>query len=83
VTFDEAVEQLVALARRSGGRITAMEVESDPTLASDREIVSAAARKLDGSTNIFGTPQPPSSGGWFPFAELHFTELPDADSERR
>ena len=79
MTFDEAVEQLVALARRSGGLVTALEVESDPALASEREIVSAAARKLDGSTNIFGTPQPQSSDGWFPFAELHFTELPGKD----
>lgn len=79
MTFDEAVEQLVALARRSGGRITAVEVESDPNLASDRDIVSAAARKLDGSTNVFGTPQPATSDGWFPFAELHFTELPGSD----
>ena len=83
MTFDEAVEQLVALARRSGGRITATEVESDPALASDREIVSAAARKLDGSTNVFGTPQPMTSEGWFPFAELHFTELPSGDPEKR
>jgi hypothetical protein len=34
-------------------------------------MVSAAARALDGTTNVFGTAR--ISDGWFPFEELHFT----------
>lgn len=72
MTFDQAVERLTQLARQSGGILTAAQVERDRPLGSaDRNTVCAAARALNGSTNIFGAPR--TSVGWFPFEELRFT----------
>jgi hypothetical protein len=76
MTFDEASERLVRLAREHGGVVTAGQVERDRDLSADSEMVSAAARALDGTTNVFGTPRAPADGGWFPFEELRFTGLP-------
>jgi hypothetical protein len=73
MTFDEATERLISLARESGGVLTAARVEQDRELSTAPELVSAAARALDGATNVFGTPRPPEDEGWFPFAELRFT----------
>ena len=72
MTFDEATERLVAMARRNGGSVTARDVEADDELAADQETVSAAAHALVGSTNVFGSA---ADAGWFPYAEIHFTDL--------
>jgi hypothetical protein len=74
MTYEQAASRLVALARANGGVLTAEQAEQDPALASmDPAVVAAAARALDGSTNIFGTPR--TGEGWFPFDELRFTTL--------
>jgi len=73
MTFDHATARLLALARENGGYLSAEQVENDPDLASDPQTVSAAAHALAGSTNVFGAPQ--DETGWFPYAELRFSEL--------
>ena len=72
MTYDETKARLVAIARQNGGVVTASDVESDPDLAADKEITSAAGHALAGSTNVFASP---SDAGWFPYAELRFSEL--------
>jgi hypothetical protein len=72
MTYDEAMERLIELARKNGGVVTARDVEGDPELAADQGIASAAGHALAGSTNVFGSP---SDAGWFPYAELRFSEL--------
>ena len=72
MTFEEATERLVAMARRKGGLLTAGDVEADHELAADQETVSAAAHALAGSTNVFGSA---ADSGWFPYTEIHFTDL--------
>jgi hypothetical protein len=75
MTYDEISERLASLAQANGGVLTADQVERDPELASeDRDVISAAARALDGTTNVFGLPRS-SEEGWFPFDELRFTAL--------
>jgi hypothetical protein len=75
MTYDQITQRLVSLAQANGGVLTAEHVERDPELASeDPVLVSAAARGLDGTTNVFGSPRS-SEGGWFPFEELRFTAL--------
>lgn len=72
--FEQARARLVQLARENGGVLTAELAEQDRLLAAaDQNVVSAAARSLDGTTNVFGTPR--TSEGWFPFEELRFTAL--------
>ena len=78
MTFAEASERLVRLARDHGGVVTAAQVERDGELSADSDLVSAAARALDGTTNVFGTPRAPTDAGWFPFEELRFTALPSS-----
>jgi hypothetical protein len=73
VTYDEAVERLVAIARQKGGVVTARDVEDDDELAAHQDLVSAAGHALAGSTNVLASA---SDAGWFPYAELRFTELP-------
>jgi hypothetical protein len=72
VTYDEATAKMVAIARQNGGVVTAAEIEADPDLAAEPAIVSAAGHALAGSTNVLASP---SDEGWFPYAELRFTEL--------
>jgi hypothetical protein len=72
VTYDEAMERLVAIARANGVVVTARDVEGDADLAADQSIASAAGHALAGSTNVVSSP---SDTGWFPYAELRFTEL--------
>jgi hypothetical protein len=78
MTFDEASERLIVVARDHDGVVTAAQVEQDAELSADRELVSAAARALDGTTNVFGAPRQSADGGWFPFEELRFTGLPSS-----
>jgi len=74
ITYEQVTNRLVALARANGGVLTADRAEHDPMLASvDSAVVSAAARALDGTTSVFGSPR--SDAGWFPFDELRFTTL--------
>lgn len=82
MTFGEASERLVQLAQEQGGVLTAARVEQDQELSADRDLVAAAARALDGSTNMFGTPRAAGVGGWFPFQELRFTGQPCSDRRR-
>lgn len=72
MTFDDARDRLITLARRNGGVLTALDAEADGDLDSDRPTASAAAHALAGSTNAFGTPR---DDGWFPYEEIRFTEL--------
>jgi hypothetical protein len=66
--------RLVVLAKRSGGVLTAEQIESDADFAAVPNIASAAAHALAGSTNVFGTARD-DGAGWFPYQELRFTEL--------
>jgi hypothetical protein len=75
MTFEEATARLVALARKNDGTVTAAEVEADPELASDRDLVSAAARALAGGTNVFSA-EDDDPREWFPYSTLTFSELP-------
>jgi len=64
MTYDQIAGRLIALARANGGVLTADQAEQDPMLASaNPAVVAAAARALDGSTNIFGTPR--TGEGWY------------------
>ncbi len=74
MTVEQTIDRLAALAPQNGGVVTASQVEGDPLLAlNDHDVVCAAARALDGATNVFGTPR--TTEGWFPFEELRFTAL--------
>ncbi len=75
MTFEEATARLVALARKNDGTVTAAEVEADPELAADRDLVSAAARALAGGTNVFSA-EDDDTREWFPYSTLTFSELP-------
>ena len=72
--YEEAVSRLIEMARQSGGTVTAAQVEADPELAADEEMVSAAARALSGSTNVFSSDEP-DGRAWFPFSSLLFSEI--------
>lgn len=74
MTYEEATRRLVELARSSGGKVTAAQVEADPDLAGDQATVSAAARALGGGTNVFSYDED-DGRDWFPFAGLVFSEL--------
>lgn len=73
MTYEQAQDALLSLARGNGGLITAADVESDAELSSDQPTVSAAARAFAGSTNVFAVPR--DDGGWFPFSEIRITIL--------
>lgn len=73
MTYEEAQDGLLAIARRNGGLITADDVEADEALARDRDTVSAAARAFAGSTNVFAVPR--EDDGWFPYSEISITVL--------
>ncbi|MGZ4334333.1 MAG: hypothetical protein ACXVRJ_08695 [Gaiellaceae bacterium] len=73
MTYEEAQERLLGIARRNGGVITADAVEADEALAADRDTVSAAARAFAGSTNVFAVPR--EDDGWFPYTEISITVL--------
>ncbi len=73
MTYEQAHDALLALARQNGGLIAAERVEADEALASDSSTVSAAARALAGSTNVFAVPR--EDGGWFPYSEIRITVL--------
>jgi hypothetical protein len=73
MTYEQAQEALLALARGHGGLITASDVESDEDLAADQPTVSAAARAFAGSTNVFAVPR--EDEGWFPYSEIRITVL--------
>ena len=72
MTYDEAKARLVAVAKQNGGVVTARDVEGDVDLAANRELASAAGHALAGSTNVFAVP---NQAGWFPYAELRFSDL--------
>jgi hypothetical protein len=76
MTFEEATARLVALARKNDGTVSAAEVEADPDLSSDRDLVSAAARALAGGTNVFSAEDDDDTREWFPYSTLTFSELP-------
>jgi hypothetical protein len=73
VTYEQAQESLLRIARQNGGMITARDVEADATLAADQDVVCAAARALSGSTNVFTVPN--EGEGWFPYVEIRITDL--------
>ena len=73
MTYEQAQDALLTLAKRNGGLITAADVEADEELASDQPTVSAAARAFAGSTNVFAVPR--EDDGWFPYSEIRITIL--------
>jgi hypothetical protein len=73
MTYEQAQEALLALARGHDGLITAADVEADEELAADQPTVSAAARAFAGSTNVFAVPR--DDDGWFPYSEIRITVL--------
>ena len=75
MTFDEATTRLVQLAKQGGGRVTAAQVESDERLSSDHSLTSAAARALEGSTNVFSFEEADDGRAWFPFSGLIIGQL--------
>ena len=66
MTYEQAQDALLALARQHGGLITAADVEADEALASDQPTVSAAARAFAGSTNVFAVPRDDEVGSRTP-----------------
>jgi hypothetical protein len=70
--LDEAQARLVALAREHGGTVTAAHVEADDVLSGDRALVSAAARSLAGSTNVFTYDDQDDGRQWFPYGGIIF-----------
>ena len=75
MTFDEATARLLLLAKQHGGRVTAAQVESDERLSIDQNLTSAAARALEGSTNIFSFEEADDGRTWFPFSGLVVGQL--------
>jgi len=74
-TFDEATSRLLLLAKQNGGRVTAAQVESDEHLSADHSLTSAAARALEGSTNVFSFEETDDGRAWFPFSGLIVGQL--------
>jgi hypothetical protein len=70
VSFEEVTARLLSLARQSGGKVTAAQVEEDERLSRDENLTSAAARALASSTNIFSFEEPNDGRSWFPFSGL-------------
>jgi hypothetical protein len=79
--YEEAMNRLVELARENEGTVTAAQVEADPDLAEDVPTVSAAARALGGSTNVFSSDDA-DGREWFPFSSLWFSEVGAASARR-
>ena len=77
VTYEQAMNRLVHLARSNGGVVTAAQVEADEELGEDRDLASAAARALAGGTNVFSSDEP-DGRTWFPYSSLLFSELAGA-----
>jgi hypothetical protein len=75
MTYEQAQDALLTLAREHDGLITAADVESDESLAADQLTVSAAARAFAGSTNVFAIPREDDDDGWFPYSEIRITIL--------
>jgi hypothetical protein len=74
LTYEDAISRLIEMAKENGGTLTAAQVEADPVLTEDELTVSAAARALGGSTNVFSSDEP-DGRAWFPFSSLLFTEI--------
>lgn len=74
VTFEELTARLLLLARQSGGRVTAAQVEGDERLSRDQMLTSAAALALAGSTNVFSFDEK-DDREWFPFSGLIVNQL--------
>jgi hypothetical protein len=74
VTYEQAMTQLVELARANGGVVLSAHVEADDALSEAQSLVCAAARALAGSTNVFSLDEP-DRREWFPYSKLIFSEL--------
>jgi hypothetical protein len=79
LAFEATVVRLAGLAAAKGGTVIAAEAEQDELLARDRATTSAAARMLASGTDVVATPLR-KSGRWFPYAQLSFTRMLDADT---
>jgi len=62
------------LAQLHRGTVTSAEVEANPALSADRELVSAAARTLARGTNVVSATEA-DGRAWFPFSSLTFSAL--------
>lgn len=74
LTYDAVTARLLSLAHQNGGKLTAAMVERDERLSRDQTLTSAAARALEGSTNIFSFDEP-DEREWFPFSGLIVGQL--------
>jgi len=74
MTFEQAATRLVELAIANRGTVTARQVERDESLASERPLLSAAARALAGGTNVWSTTND-DDRAWFPYCSLTFSEI--------
>jgi hypothetical protein len=82
LSFEATVVRLSRLAAARGGIVAAADVEQDELLARDRGTTSAAARMLEGGTDVVSTPET-EPGRWFPYAQLTFTRLAPKDAGGR
>jgi hypothetical protein len=81
-SFEATVVRLAHLAAAGGGTVAAADVEQDELLARNRGTTSAAARMLASGTDVVATPVT-EPGQWFPYAQLSFTRMMDADTAAR
>jgi len=82
LSFEATVVHLARLAAANGGTVAAADVEQDELLAADRSTTSAAARMLASGTDVVATPATDPEH-WFPYAQLSFTRMVDADAADR
>ena len=74
MTFEDAATRLVMLAQINHGTVTATQVEGDPSLDAERDLVAAAARTLAAGTNVRAATEP-DGRAWFPFSSLTFSAI--------
>lgn len=74
VTYEQAMTRLVELAAANRGVVLATQVEADGALSQAQDLVSAAARALAGSTNVFSLDER-DGREWFPYSRLILGEF--------
>jgi hypothetical protein len=80
LSFEATVIRIARMAARQGGSLSAGDVEHDDVLARNPSVTSAAAHMLAGGVNVVSRP-PDAECKWFPYAELTFTRMRDADGD--
>ena len=69
VDYEQAKQHLLDFLSANDGHLTADDVEADPELAANRELVSAAAHELAAEPNII-TGEETDAREWFPYSYL-------------